>query len=231
MLGIGVLTTVLLLSAVGIWLAEAQNLPVRVIRVQGEMQHVSQKEIREAVMPYVQQGFLRIDIAAVRTAVEAMPWVHSVEVRRTWPDVLQLQLREQEVLALWGEGESGLVNPEGRIFRPLGIAASDTLPVLRGPQGTSVMLTAHFIELQRALTQVGLTIRDVTMDERRAWRVRLDNGVELMLGRSEHPERVERFIRAYPRILGPRISTVARVDLRYTNGFAVQWRAAGRAGA
>lgn len=228
-LGLGVLMGVALLAAVTVWLSEPQHLPVRVVRVQGELQHVSQQEVRAAVLPYVQQGFLRIDIANVRAALEQLPWVYSVEVRRTWPDVLQVNLKEQQVLALWGEG--GLVNPQGNIFRPVETVQTEGLPVLQGPEGTSVMLTAHFIELQRALTQLGLTISNVTLDERRAWRITLDNRVELMLGRSEHPERVERFIRAYPRILGPRIGTVARVDLRYTNGFAVQWREPGRAGA
>lgn len=228
-LGLGALMSVMLVGAIAMWLSEPQNLPVRVIRVQGELQQVSQQDVREVVLPYVQQGFLRIDIAAVRTSLEQMPWVHSAEVRRTWPDVLQVSLREQQVLALWGEG--GLVNPDGDLFRPVETVIADGLPVLRGPQGTSMMLAAHFIELQRALTQLGLTITDVTMDERRAWKITLNNGVELMLGRSEHPERVARFVRAYARILGPRIDTVARVDLRYTNGFSVQWRGTNRAGA
>jgi cell division protein FtsQ len=208
--------------AAGLWLAEAENLPVRTVRVQGEMHHVTTQEVRSAVLPYAQAGFMYIDIAAARAALEQLPWVHSAQVRRTWPDLLLVQLREQQVLARWADG--GLVNPEGGVFLPLEPVAAAGLPLLRGPQGTSLMLTARFIELQQALTPLQLNITEVAMDDRRAWRLVLDNGMELMLGRDEHPARMDRFVRAWPRILGPRSATVARVDLRYTNGFSVQWR-------
>jgi len=213
----------------GLWLAAPGNLPLRTVRVQGDLQHVSTQDVHAAVLPHAQVGFMRIDIGAVREALEQLPWVHSVQVRRTWPDVLLVQLREQQVLARWADG--GLVNPEGGLFQPVEPVVTDGLPVLRGPQGTSTMLTAHFIELQRAVAPLQLTINEVAMDERRAWKLALDNGMELMLGRNEHPARMDRFVRAWPRILGPRSATVARVDLRYTNGFAVQWRQPGRAGA
>lgn len=209
-------------AAAALWLAEPDNLPLRTVRVQGAMYHVTPQEVQAAVLPYAQAGFLHIDINAVRAALEQLPWVHSVQVRRAWPDVLLVQLREQQVLARWADG--GLVNPEGNVFRPLEPVAATDLPVLRGPQGTSVMVTAQFIELQRALLPLQLTISEVAMDERRAWKLVLENGLELMLGRNEHPARMERFVRAWPRILGPRSATVARIDLRYTNGFAVSFR-------
>lgn len=203
------------------WLAQPESLPLRTVRVQGELQHVSPQEVRAVVLPHAQAGFLHVDINAVRAALEQLPWVHSVQVRRAWPDVLLVQLREQQVLARWGD--DGLVNPEGKVFHPAETVITE-LPVLRGPHGTSAMVTAQFIELQRALWPLQLNITEVVMDERRAWRLRLENGMELMLGRNEHPARMERFVRAWPRILGPRSTTVTRIDLRYSNGFAVSFR-------
>ncbi|WP_172600454.1 cell division protein FtsQ/DivIB [Sulfurivermis fontis] len=203
------------------WLARPESLPLRTVRVQGELQHVSPQEVQAAVLPHAQAGFLHVDIDAVRTALEQLPWVHSVQVRRQWPDMLLVQLREQQVLARWGD--DGLVNPEGKVFHPAETVITE-LPVLRGPHGTSVMVAAQFIELQRVLWPLQLNIAEVVMDERRAWRLRLDNGMELMLGRNEHPARMERFVRAWPRILRPRSTTIARIDLRHANGFAVSFR-------
>ena len=227
---IGALLAVLVVvAATATWLVDPEHLPLRTVRVEGELQHVTSIEVRQAVRPFATAGFLRVDIGAVRTALEDLPWVYSAQVRREWPDVLLVQLKEQRVLARWADG--ALVNPVGALFRPKDAVATDALPLLQGPEGTSVMLASHFIELQQELTPLALTITQVTMDERRAWRVKLDNGVELMLGRSDHPARMERFLRAYPHILQPRVATVARVDLRYTNGFAVQWREPSHAGA
>ncbi|MFA7632530.1 MAG: cell division protein FtsQ/DivIB [Thiohalomonadaceae bacterium] len=212
LMGVAGLVTLLgLFGSAAWWLAQPEHLPLRIVRVQGDLQHVSAEEIRAAVLPYTDAGFLYVDINAVRSALEELPWVYGVQVRRTWPDVLHLQVQEQQALARWGDG--GLVNQEGKVFYPANVS-SEYLPVLRGPQGTSVMVTTQFIELQHALWDLQINIAEVVMDERRSWRLRLDNGLELMLGRNGHPARMERFRRAWPHVLAPRSATVERVDLR-----------------
>lgn len=217
-----VMFTALGLVLTGIqWLAQPENLPLRTVRVQGELNHVSAEAIWQQVAPLAAEGFVHVDIERVRQMLEQQPWVRSAQVRRMWPDALLVNLREQQVLARWGE--SGLLNPEGKVFYPSERIAG-ALPVLRGPEGTSVMVTAQFIELQRLLWALQLDIAEVTMDERRAWRLQLANGLQLVLGRSEHPQRMQRFVRAWPQVLAPRSATLERIDLRYTNGFAVSFR-------
>lgn len=227
------LALVLLLAAAVIWLLNPHNLPLRTVRVEGVLVHVTPEQIRAAVAPFAGQGFVHIDIAQVRAALERLPWIYSVQVTRSWPDALLVAVQEQKVLARWGDG--GLVNVQGDVFRPQAPQTDDRLPLLQGPPGTSAALAMQFAAMRRLLVPLGLAITRVTMDDRRAWSLMLADGVQLMLGRSDQAARIERFVHAYPQVLAPRIATVARVDLRYTNGFAVQWRehlagGAGRAG-
>jgi cell division protein FtsQ len=49
--------------------------------------------------------------------------------------------------------------------------------------------------------------------------------LRLLLGKGINNERLERFISVYPKLLGEKIAQVDSVDLRYTNGFAVRWKA------
>lgn len=219
---LGSLALVAMSVGVVAWLSNPQHLPLRTVRVAGTLEHVTPAEIRNAVAPYAKQGFLGIDIAAVRGALEQVPWIYSAQVTRSWPDALLVTVQEQKVLARWGAG--GLVNVEGEVFLPQQPFVAPALPLLQGPPGTSVMLATHYADLQRALAPLAMKITQVTMDDRRAWSLTLADGVQLMLGRSDHAARLARFVLAYPQVLQPRIATVARVDLRYTNGFAVQWR-------
>lgn len=218
----GLLALAGVLVATVVWLLEPQHLPLRTVRVEGTLAHVTPAEIRGAVAPYAKQGFLHIDIVAVRAALERLPWIYSAQVTRSWPDALRVTVQEQKVLARWADG--GLVNVEGELFQPPQAVTEPGLPVLQGPPGTSAMLAEHLVTLQQTLAPLSLAVAKVTMDERRAWSLTLKDGVELVLGRSDHIARLQRFVLAYPRVLEPRIATVARVDLRYTNGFAVQWR-------
>ncbi len=60
------------------------------------------------------------------------------------------------------------------------------------------------------------------MSQRRAWRVHLDDGMVLELGREQVASRLARFLAAYPRTLAPLNRRIDYVDLRYANGFAAR---------
>ena len=45
----------------------------------------------------------------------------------------------------------------------------------------------------------------------------------LALGDGEVAEKISRFITAYEQYLSPYLSEVEKLDLRYTNGLAVEW--------
>ena len=59
---------------------------------------------------------------------------------------------------------------------------------------------------------------------RGAWTLTLANGIEVALGRDQVEERFERFLTVYEGRLAVRADEVRRVDARYTNGVAVQWK-------
>ena len=68
-----------------------------------------------------------------------------------------------------------------------------------------------------------LTIDSLTLDERRAWHLSLNNQVRLVLGRQSAMDRLQRFIRFYPAVLAGKAKVIDEIDLRYTNGFVVRW--------
>ena len=201
-----------------------QAFPVRTMRVSGDLQHVTREQLRQVVEPYMQAGLLRLDVAAVRAAVQALPWVYRASVRRVWPDVVAMTIEEQKPLAHWGT--KGLVNADGELFMPGKIGkVAKGLPEFEGPDGSSQELTHRYAAMQRALSPLGLKITQLVLDQRRSWRLQLSNGMGLMLGREDFYPRLLRFVRVYADVLARQASEIERVDLRYTNGFAVRWKA------
>jgi cell division protein FtsQ len=59
---------------------------------------------------------------------------------------------------------------------------------------------------------------------RRAFRLRLDNGIEVVVGREWDMQRMARMVAVYRHVLVNKAADVERIDLRYTNGFAVAWK-------
>lgn len=210
------------LSAVIAKLRDPHTLPVRNVHIEGEFVHLDRAELEAVAAPLVSGGFFTIDLRRVEDAVESLPWVYDVSLRRQWPDTLELRVVEQVAIAQWGE--QSLLNQYGELFSPPPGSFPRGLPVLHGPDGKERELIERFIAVSDMLKQVGLQPRALVEDQRRAWHLALENGVELTLGRDATLARLKRFLAVYPQTLKQKFDTVTRVDLRYTNGFAVAWR-------
>ena len=57
----------------------------------------------------------------------------------------------------------------------------------------------------------------------------MTNGIEVALGRDQVEKRFDRFVTVYQRRLASRAAEVERIDARYTNGVAVQWKTLAKA--
>lgn len=197
-------------------------LPLNTVRIDTRLIEVDQDAIRRIILAHADAGFIRMDVTAVRKELEALPWVETASVRRAWPDVLQVSIQEQQAVARWAAG--GLLNPRGVRFVPGDERQWGHLPLLRGPDGSERMVMQEYRQMQQMLQPLGLAISHVSMDERRAWSLQVGEALHLGLGRHDTERRLLRFVRVYPRVLEPRLAGIERVDLRYTNGFAIRWR-------
>jgi cell division protein FtsQ len=200
--------------------------PLRQILVDSRIAQVTPAQLEQATRVALTGNFFTIDLDGARAAYEKLPWVRNAEVRRRWPDALELRIEEHRAVARWrqADGESRLVNDFGEVFA----AASEVeLPVLSGPEGAAPLMLARFREFEQALAVLGRRPERVLLSSRQAWQVRLDDGVLLELGRDEAKhtldERLARFVSHYRSALDrARMGGVRVADMRYPNGFALK---------
>src|SRR5688572_12838842 len=82
------------------WFA-SDRWPLKQLRIDAEFHRVSAEQIRAAVTPGIGVGFFAVDLDAIRSAVEELPWVESAEVRKRWPDQLDVTVVERRAAAAW----------------------------------------------------------------------------------------------------------------------------------
>jgi cell division protein FtsQ len=200
--------------------------PLREVVVAEPLRQVTPDQIEQAARAAVIGNFFTVDLDGVRSAFEKLPWVRHAEVRRRWPDTLELALEEHVAVARWrqADGESQLVDSHGEVFAA---ASEQALPTLAGPNGSAAEMLDRYREFAQALATVGRSPQSLVLSRREAWQVKLDDGLLVELGRDEakHPlsERMARFT-AYYRAALERVKVAAGsvVDMRYPNGFAVR---------
>jgi cell division protein FtsQ len=202
-------------------------LPVRQVALQGDLDHVTREQAEDAARAAAAGTFFSVDLDAVRRAYEALPWVRKVEVRRLWPDRLQVAIEEHVPLARWGADTRAarLVNTHGEVFEGK-VPDGDRLPQFAGPAGSAQEVTRRYAAFRQALAPLKVEPRQVLLSPRYAWQLRLSNGLTLELGRDQlrEPvlERLSRFVAYYAQTLGRLNRRLDYVDLRYPNGFALR---------
>ncbi|HET6434309.1 MAG TPA: cell division protein FtsQ/DivIB [Xanthomonadaceae bacterium] len=198
----------------------ADRWPLRTLRVQGDLARVDAARVRETLLPYAHAGFFAVELGAAQAAVARLPWVEHAEVRKRWPDVLEVRIVEHRPFARWGEDR--LLSEHGRLFPSRG-AVPRGLPLLDGPDARVADVVALYNEARELFAPGGIGVRGVELDRRGSWSLELADGTEVVVGSQEPRARLARFARLLPQLLAQKQLPLARADLRYTNGFALSW--------
>ena len=200
----------------------AERWPLRTLRVVGDLERVDAARLRATVMPHARRGFFAVRLEDAQAAVATLPWVESAEVRKQWPDVLIVRVEEHRPFAWWGADQ--LLSERGRLFPAANVAVPKGLPRFEGPVSRSKDLVALYNESRALFAPIGVDVQALRIDARGSWSMTLSNGAELLLGRDDARLRLARFARLLPQLQTQDPRTLARADLRYTNGFALTWR-------
>jgi len=235
----GVASVVFVLAGVGLvvagllWLMRSPMFPIRGIVLDGDLSRNSVPTIRANAAPRLAGNFFSVDLQAGRAAFESVPWVRRAVVRRVWPDRLAVRLEEHRAAALW-EGTDAernvdrLVNGFGEVFDAnVGDVEDEELPRLAGPDGSSAQMLALLQRLQPVFGRLERDLEQLHLSGRGSWRVELDGGTAVELGRGSEDEvvaRSERFVRTLTQVTGHFKSPLLYADLRHPDGYAVRMR-------
>ena len=102
------------------------------------------------------------------------------------------------------------------------------LPRLDGPEGSEEQVAQRYLAIQDRLSRLGFQVAALRLDARGAWEFDLSTGVTVRLGRRQVDERMDRFVQFGAPVIAGRAAEVRYVDMRYSNGFAIGWRAGGQ---
>lgn len=201
--------------------------PLRQVIVANPIDQLNRGQIEHAAQTALVGNFFTVNLDSVRASFEKLPWVRRAEVRRRWPDGIELALEEHVAVAHWqrAESENQLVNSYGEVFAATA-AGERSLPSFSGPEGSAATILAHYREFAQALAPLGRRPVTVVLSPREAWELKLDDGVVVELGRDQGKhllaERIERFAAHYPAVREKTRTTAGVIDMRYPNGFALR---------
>ena len=212
------------LAGWGIWQKLQQ--PITQVQVIGGNAVVPDAWVQTQLKPWIGQDIWRVDLAGLQKQLEQNTWLTQVFVQRVWPNQLIVRIGVHQPIARWQGAD--LLDADGTVFTPTPMpqlsALIDSLPNIGGSDGRQWVVWDRYLSLKPALAGVGLAMTGLLENSRGSLDVLLTDGVRIRLGSQDIESRLQRFLDVYNRTLAGKLDQVAAIDLRYTNGFAVQWR-------
>ncbi len=174
----------------------------------------------------IKASLVDVDIASreveqVKRTLSELDWVHHANVRKNWPNAIEIEVFPESVIAYWND--NGFINSEGSVVST-GVLVGGDLPHLYGTQGSEQNVMEQFQQLSQMLNSYGLGIKVLTVTDRGAWSLETKNGVEVLLGKEDLKARMRRFLSVSVRLAERgEAMFVERMDARYMNGVAVHF--------
>ncbi len=170
---------------------------------------------------YIGQGFFSLDIHKLQQSLHSNSWTELVSVRRIWPDKLKVVIKEKKPVARWDEQH--LLSDSAKVYR------ADTrnfghLPVVYAANHEPSWVLTQYYRLESRFVDVNEHLIALQVDRRGAFHVDLINGLQVKLGRDNIDHKINRLVSIYSDQILPRREQIKRLDLRYSNGFAVAWK-------
>jgi len=199
----------------------SERWPIRWLEVNGSFQRVSAEQLRSSLAPLVSASFFTVDLQKLHDSALRKPWVAAAHVQKKWPDTVVVTVEEFQPLAHWNK--DSLVSSRRTVFDAPDAAGIQGLPWLEGPEGRLDDVLQQWELFNSMLARVGLEIEHLELHDRGSWAMQLNNGTAVQLGRDAPVERLQRMMVSWRSLMLDQPLPPVRVDLRYTNGFAVRW--------
>lgn len=218
----GLLTGLLIASIIWIWqrLNDPHTLPFREIRITGQLQHLQAAQIRQTLSQRIHNGFFALKLEPLKQSLISNPWVEDVAIRRI-PGILFVAVKEHQAVAQWNDNY--LINSDDQFFSAP-VDAPKGLPLLQGPQENSTQVLKYYKEMNNMLKPLQLRLQRITLNKALNWEIQLNNGLQIDLGSDEVLEHMQRLVKWYPKIVNDKVDQIVHIDLRYSNGIAVQFK-------
>ena len=191
---------------------------VEFVSVDGE---INPQQRSEVLILLSSLSLSNTNISFLRSRIESVSWIARVSVERHWPNSLVVNVVPEKAIALWND--NAFINDRGEVFLS-DYAHGLRLAQLYGPVGSEREVMREYQLISNALLKVGRSIEILKLNDRGAWALTNDLGIEALLGKDELMERMRRLVLVTERIeLMGRLDEIQQIDTRYSNGVAVSW--------
>jgi len=193
--------------------------PIEIVHVGSDLTQVERKAVVSAVRSAIDGGILSTDIVDVAAALHNLSWPRSAQVRRVWPDKLEVDVTKVTLIARW-QTDRYLTSTGSIVKVPVPV---NNLPLLDCAIATPVEAMEMYGMLRDIAAAQSLVLTELGQNRIGEWQIRFTSLLTVNLGAEKVVERMHRFAHTYRSAAALGTGTLAYVDTRYPNGVAIRF--------
>ena len=209
-------TVISVLVALVLLLLQTVNKPINQLQVNTELEHITLPMINEQISPWFPDGYMTLDVNAIKDELHSMVMVSQVSVEKVWPDTLKINIEEERPVAIWND--KSMLSEKGDIL-PVALKQLQ-LPRLNGAGQESKMVMQHFLLFNRWGKRHQIELAAIKHSSA-GWLLKYKNGLTIWLDSTTAMNGLQQLDNVIEQF---DLTRIKRIDMRYEQGFAVAWK-------
>jgi len=219
---VGVALILVLFGVANIGYVEYQQ-KITKVEVHGEHYYLTREELRTLISEELDgETYWSLSLGELSTSLMKDSWIAKATVSRKSDYVLSVQIREEQPLARWNDTQ--MVGQAGNLFSAEDKAKTVEIPQLTGPEGLFDQLMSEYQLFNDVFRSKGVSIINLVASDDGQRYLRLNNGIDIMLGSNNIEDNILRFNVLWNTLSKEQKQNMTRVDMRYDNAAAITWR-------
>ena len=185
----------------------------------------AQYETLNKAMSKKQAGsFFTAVLPELKDSVMQQRWISQVDIERKWGEGIVITALPREAVARFGSEH--LIDAQGQVYKP--VSESELLQpgliMLQGDTDQSSLIMKQMQQVNQWFAPLKMQVEDLVLTPRMTWAIKFNNGMRIIVDNEHTSQKLMNLSQLLQNQLADKRENIAAADLRYKNGFVIDWK-------
>lgn len=186
----------------------------------------AQYETLNKVMAEKEAGsFFTAVLPELKDSAMQQDWISQVDIERKWGEGIVITALPREAIARFGSEH--LIDSQGKVYKP--VSESELLQpgliMLQGDADQSTLIMQQMQQVNQWFAPLDMQVEDLVLTPRMTWAIKFNNGMRIIVDNEHTSQKLMNLSQLLQNQLADKKENIAAADLRYKNGFVIDWKA------
>ena len=186
----------------------------------------AQYETLNKVMEKKEAGsFFTAILPELKDSAMQQDWISQVDIERKWGEGIVITALPREAIARFGSEH--LIDSQGKVYKP--VSESELLQpgliMLQGDADQSTLIMQQMQQVNQWFAPLEMQVEDLVLTPRMTWAIKFNNGMRIIVDNEHTSQKLMNLSQLLQNQLADKKENIAAADLRYKNGFVIDWKA------